>query len=577
MAMVTDASPGVDPFSDPFSVPASADQDAQTAVTALLVVQGDFRRPAGAADTDEDGTAEADGAGLESDGSDQPGENPRLSRTFAALAAQTRRPNRLVVVDATPERGLRERLDAMAAADLPWSFAATDLTVVVVPAKDRRPTFAEIVDTAVEALPGPGEELVVAKRVRSRARRRQTRPRDRQEWLWLLHEDSAPAPDALRNLERVVSRSERIGIAGCKVVDADRPDTLVNVGLDLTRTGRHVGTHMEGEPDQGQHDDRHDVLAVSSAGLLVRRDVYLSLGGFEPAFDGDGDGLDLCWRTHLLGHQVVVVPDAVVHQQIHDPEAGRTLRSMGRADADRPAPRSGRTLRRHRQVALARCSWIGLPFMALWIALSSAVLALLMLVLKRPRRSLAELAQASAPLGVARILGARTRFGSRGRTRRRHLGALFISGSAAGRDAWDAMRSALTPSRPSDQDTVAPHRHSATVRALRNPGLWVVLLLSVVTAVRWRPLLAEAPLRGSGHGLTGGELLPFDTDADGIWRLWRDAWGGSGLGHAGYDHPYLVVLAPITKVVGWLPWVNEATAGATVVTWLLLAAVPAAG
>ena len=94
--------------------------------------------------------------------------------------------------------------------------------------------------------------------------------------------------------------------------------------------------------------------------MLVRRDVDLALGGFDPAFDGDGDGLDFSWRAHLIGRQVVVVPAARTHQDL----AGKD------SDVDRPAPRSPRTLRRHRQVALARCSLGGLPFMAVWILLS---------------------------------------------------------------------------------------------------------------------------------------------------------------------------------------------------------------
>ncbi|GGB39002.1 integral membrane regulatory protein [Flexivirga endophytica] len=505
----------------------------------------------------------------------QHSDHPRLLETLDALVASDHRPDRLIVIDATPGRDLPGLLaEHPAVGDADWS-----LSVVTVPAGT---PFAEIVDTAVTALPDPGEDAVVALRPRRRARKRPVRPRDRDVWLWLLHEDSAPDSDALSQLVSVVSGSDRIGIAGCKVLDSDNPTRLVNVGIDLTRTGRHVGSRMQGEPDQGQHDDRRDVLGVSSAGMLIRRDVYLGLGGFDPAFDGDGDGLDVSWRAHLIGRQVIVVPAARAHQDLVGKDS----------DVDRPAPRSPRTLRRHRQVALARCSLLGLPFMALWILLSCTVLGLLMLLLKRPRRSLAEFAQASAPLGVVRIIGARWRFIGRASTRRRNLRNIFVPWRGAIDHATATIGDAITP-EPTRRDIPAtapvetgpvaddaesmPTPVAGRTGVLRNPGLWVVLGLLATAAVCWRDLITGGALRGTGNGLTGGALQPFTTDASGVWRMWRDAWTGPGLGQAGSATPYLVVLAPLAWIAQQLPGVHGAASASAVVTWLLVLAMPLSG
>ncbi|KNX37743.1 glycosyltransferase [Luteipulveratus halotolerans] len=523
-----------------------------------------------------------------------------LDRTLQALAALDEGPERLVLVDATPERSVRDLLDQRS--DLADTFA--DVSVVTVPAHS---AFAAIVDTAVEALPRPGEDAVVARRVRRRARKRDVRPRDKYEWLWLLHEDSAPAPGALAALLRVVSRSERIGIAGCKVVELSDPERLVNVGLDVTRTGRHVGGAMQGEPDQGQYDDRHDVLAVSSSGMLIRRDVYLSLGGFDPAFDGDGDGLDLCWRTHLLGHQVVVVPQARVSQDVGgttvrsepvddvDARPSRTPRSLRRhGDSGLPAPQSARTLRRHRQVALARCSWLGLPVIALWTLLSCLVLGLVLLAVKRPRYALAELSQASAPFGLRRVLGARARFVGRARTRPTHLGALFVPLGAATHHAWDAVRDAVTPAprepellEDSARLEAGPEGDEAAElvqvrttwgrRTARHAGLWMTIALVASTAVWWRGLLTSDALRGTAQGLQGGELRSFDTDASGVRHLWSDHWVGAGLGSDLPEQPFLPVLSVLARAVQALPWVDDTTTAATAVAWLLVLAVPLSG
>ncbi|XAS75949.1 glycosyltransferase [Dermatophilaceae bacterium Sec6.4] len=475
---------------------------------------------------------------------DEAGTGPVISLddTCEALARQTRPPDRVVVVDATVGRLVRTYLEQHGT--LRQAFSG--LSVVTVPPDT---PFAAVVDMAVDALPPPGEDHVVQRRSARRAGARPVRASDRTSWLWLLHEDSAPDVDALEELTEAASGSERVGIAGCKVVDAADPTMLLDIGSDITRTGRHVATVPPGTPDQGQLDHRRDALSVSSAGMLVRRDTYNTLGGFDPAFDGDGDGLDLGWRAHLIGHSVVVVPSA---------------RVRGRARADGS---NIRTLRRHRQVALARSSLLGMPFLALWMAVSSTVLALFLLLAKRPRRAGVELVQASAPLGVLRVLRARGRFFRRATTRRRNLRGLFVTAGQAARAQLDAVRTG----------SIGGDGHGGIARAIFGPGGLVVLLLSVAAAVWWRDLLTDGSLTGAGQGLVGGQLLPFRTDAAGIWATYHDAWVGPGLGHASTPTPYLVVLAPLAWLVGLLPWVNPAASGAVAVAWILVAAMPLSG
>ncbi|GAB3578544.1 glycosyltransferase [Calidifontibacter terrae] len=502
-----------------------------------------------------------------------------LGDTIDAVLAQDRRPERLIVIDTTPDRCARAWVDSHPTlrAELPGT------SVVVAPPTA---TFADTIDIAVESLPDPGEDVVVTKRTRTRADKRPIRPRDKHEWLWLLHEDSVPAPQALVALVDTVTHSSRVGVAGCKVRELGTRQ-LVNVGLDVTRTGRHIGDRMQGEFDQGQHDRRSDVLAVSSSGLMIRRDVYSSLGGFDPAFDGDGDGLDLCWRAHLTGHQVVVVPRAIVHQDLTADDGRR------HGDPDLPAPRSPRTLRRHRQVALARSSLLGWPLMSVWVFISSVLLGLVMLVVKRPRRAVAEFAQSLAPLGVGRIGGARGRFFGRATARRRHLAPLFVGTGAAWVSARESVLGALTvegssrtgrlvdagvgETGPVDDGAVALAAPSRRHRVLGNPGLWTVLLLLVVAGVQWRHLLGSQSFQGRAGGISGGELRAFGSDAGGVWRLYRDAWTGAGLGGPNQVAEYLPTLAPFAWLIGHLPGLQWATSAATAVMWLLALTIPLSG
>ena len=83
---------------------------------------------------------------------------------------------------------------------------------------------------------------------------------------------------------------------------------LQHVGLGVDRFGEIDPLVEPGEVDQEQHDAVRDVFALPSACMLVRADLFRALGGFDPAIDFYGDDVDLCWRAHLGGARVVVVP-----------------------------------------------------------------------------------------------------------------------------------------------------------------------------------------------------------------------------------------------------------------------------
>ena len=120
-------------------------------------------------------------------------------------------------------------------------------------------------------------------------------------------------------------------VAGCKQLDWHAERRLIDVGLSTSRWAERLTLIDADELDQGQYDGRSDTFAVNSAGMLVRRDVWEELGGFDPALPGSGDDVDFCWRNRLAGHRVVVVPTARMFHVSHRPHA------LGNAKAARKA------------------------------------------------------------------------------------------------------------------------------------------------------------------------------------------------------------------------------------------------
>ncbi|MCJ7437150.1 MAG: glycosyltransferase [Acidimicrobiia bacterium] len=128
-------------------------------------------------------------------------------------------------------------------------------------------------------------------------------------FLLVCHDDVALDPGAVNLMVGEAYRSNA-AIVGPKLVEADNPDLLLDVGRAIDRLGgSHTGIEP-GEVDQEQHDGVRDVFYVSSAAMLVRADLFRELGGFDPdTFPGSED-LDLCWRARLAGARVMVAPDA---------------------------------------------------------------------------------------------------------------------------------------------------------------------------------------------------------------------------------------------------------------------------
>ena len=128
------------------------------------------------------------------------------------------------------------------------------------------------------------------------------------------HDDVAFRPDTITKLIEETFRSNA-GVVGPKFVQWDDPSVLQHVGLGADRIGEIDSLIELDERDQEQHDAVRDVFFLPSACLVVRADLFRELGGFAPDIPFFGEDLEFCWRAHLSGARVLVVPAAVVRHR----------------------------------------------------------------------------------------------------------------------------------------------------------------------------------------------------------------------------------------------------------------------
>lgn len=134
----------------------------------------------------------------------------------------------------------------------------------------------------------------------------------RPNWLWVLHDDSAPEPDALKQLAKAAEISPSVAMIGPKLLSWDKPIEIQQMGLTLTRSGRPF-LQVEREYDQGQHDTSADTLSVSTAGLLISLGLWKILGGLDDSSPVFAQDIELGMRARAAGFRVIIEASARVH------------------------------------------------------------------------------------------------------------------------------------------------------------------------------------------------------------------------------------------------------------------------
>ncbi len=386
---------------------------------------------------------------------------------------------------------------------------------------------------------------------------------DSHDWLWLLHDDSAPEPGALAELLLAVERAPSVTMAGAKQVAWDDRRALVDVGLSISRWAERLTLIDVDEHDQGQYDARSDVFAVNSAGMLIRRDVWDALGGFDPALHGVGDDVDLCWRNRLAGHRVVVVPRAVLRHARARPHPVSTPHGARAAEV---------------YLRLKHAAAPAVPFLAVGAVLGGLARLLLGLLAKDPAHGAGQLLGSLAGVGRPFHLWRSRRSAARSRRRPRSIVRPLITSR---REVWSHRRSVIDAftSRgasagqdplqrteeyiPSGDGTDDFAALSAPARLWIGSGAVLAVVVLLAAALLGLHGLIGAP------ALAGGALLPVAATPDAVWDSATAWWAGLGAGFPVHGSPFAYVL--------WLLSLLGLGSANTAVVVTVVCALPLAG
>ncbi len=322
-----------------------------------------------------------------------------------------------------------------------------------------------------------------------------------------LHDDVVLAPGAVSALVEEMYRSNA-GVVGPKLVHWQDVRRIQSVGIAVDRLGVEMPLADDGEVDQEQHDIVQDVFELSSACLMVRADLFRSVEGFNPQLATVGADLDFCWRIHLTGARVVIVPSAVARHRES---------MLERNEDDEADLQMQRDLVRLATVftLTSRARLFVTSVEAIVVTLVHAVVVM---VTGAPRRGLDELrALLTVPFSVGAIR--RRRATVRREVTDSEIHALQVRGSA-----WMVGYLRRRDRRRGIEQAQAGLTGTKEAAPRSSIILWSVLI--AVLVVGSRDLILNGPA-------TVGQFVPFVDGPRALLSSFTSGWWNSGFGQVG--------------------------------------------
>jgi GT2 family glycosyltransferase/galactokinase/mevalonate kinase-like predicted kinase len=128
------------------------------------------------------------------------------------------------------------------------------------------------------------------------------------DYVYFADNDTFLGPDTLSELELEAAGRPGAGIVGAQEFYYSRPDTFYSAG------GSRILWLPRGhdEKDRGQYGEYKEVRALGTAAMLVKREVFEKIGGFDDYLYFGFEDVEFCLRAARAGFKIGACPHAKV-------------------------------------------------------------------------------------------------------------------------------------------------------------------------------------------------------------------------------------------------------------------------
>ena len=129
--------------------------------------------------------------------------------------------------------------------------------------------------------------------------------------LVFLNNDTVAAPDWLRRLAGALDERPGFGFGTSRIVFADNPAVVDSAGDGYLFAG---GAFKRGYGQRADdYAESREVFGACGCAMVMKRELFEAVGGFDPAFFIFYEDVDLSYRAQLRGARCWYAADAVVH------------------------------------------------------------------------------------------------------------------------------------------------------------------------------------------------------------------------------------------------------------------------
>jgi len=132
--------------------------------------------------------------------------------------------------------------------------------------------------------------------------------------LLFLNNDTEVSSNFIEKMVNVLNQDSKIVI--CQSL-------LLKPNNDIDSSGDFVDELGRAYSSRKRLTNVKEILSARGASMMVRKDSFWDLGGFDKKFFASFEDVDLCWRAWLWGYKVVLVPDSIVYHK-----GGSTVQKM---------------------------------------------------------------------------------------------------------------------------------------------------------------------------------------------------------------------------------------------------------
>lgn len=145
----------------------------------------------------------------------------------------------------------------------------------------------------------------------------------RGKYILFLNPDTEILPGAIERMLTTLEENPKMGIAGPLLIDSQgelQPDCFGSNRTPLTIAGKKIFSQKRCE--QLKDANVLEVDWVSGGAMMVRRDVFARVGGFDENYFMYFEDVDFCLRARELGYKAAINPMARIFH-----ESGRSFES----------------------------------------------------------------------------------------------------------------------------------------------------------------------------------------------------------------------------------------------------------